>query len=444
MKISVVGAGFVGLVTAVYFADAGHDVILIERDLHKLKQINKGTAPFYEADLDRLIKNCINKSLHVKSDLSIGIKNSDAIFVCVGTPMLDDGRIDLTHIANVSEELALSLKDLQKNVLVVVKSTVVPGTTEKLFKKSLKACMDEQDFAKVLFGMNPEFLREGTAVEDTFNPDRIILGADCEKSAQILNQIYSFVSKDVPRFNTNIQTAELSKYASNTFFATLISFSNEIAKLCDTGVNIDVNKVFQSLYADRRLQVPDKSQKNVSLVNYLWPGIGYGGSCFPKDVLSIITFANDNGVTLPVLEGVERTNKIQTREIFNNFFDPAKHKAVGILGLSFKPDTDDVRLSKSLELIDEALNVGMEIHCYDPMVKCLPDAIYSEVKIEPNIQMLLRCVDLVFIATPWREFLINPARDELMKFSGTIVDCRNAFFDDESKNLIFRGPGRLL
>jgi UDPglucose 6-dehydrogenase len=443
MKISVIGAGFVGLVTAVYFSDAGHDVKLIESDIYKKKQIMSGIAPFYENDLNPLLKKYIGKNLQVVSDIGNGIKNSDAVFVCVGTPLSDDGEIDLSHIEIVSKELGKNLKNLEKDVLVVVKSTVVPGTTEEICKNSIQACLNDQDYARVFFGMNPEFLREGTAVYDTFNPDRIILGADSEKAVCIFNEIYAFVSEDVPKFNTTIKTAELSKYASNAFFATLISFSNEIAELCDLDSEIDVNIVFKSLYADRRFRVPDYTEQTSSLVSYLWPGIGYGGSCFPKDVLSIIDFAKTKNVTLPVLQGVARTNAGQAKQIFNKFYDPTKHQAVGILGLSFKPDTDDIRSSKSLELIEEALLVGLSVYCYDPLVKCLTDQIYNDVRIQPSIESLLSRVDIIFLATPWREFLSASTRDMLIKFPGTVVDCRNAFFDDKTKKLIFNGPGKI-
>ena len=439
MKVVVIGGGFVGLVSAAFFASLNCDVIVVDKSQERVAQINLKSAPFFEQGLDDLLEKYVGKNLHASADLRLAMTDADVIFICVGTPVSEAGSIDLSHIKEVSWQLGSGLKGLSKNVTIVVKSTVVPGTTQDVVKSIVFSQLEEPAKNYVHVAMNPEFLREGSAVKDTFNQDRIIIGFESEVAKQSLLNLYSGIADSVPRITTSIKTAELCKYASNSFFATLISFSNEIAKLCELNDEIDVRTVFDSLFQDKRFK-PEQNESDLpSLTSYLWPGLGYGGSCFPKDIAALNHYAKQNNVANPLLFGVQYTNETQTQRLVEKYIDQGKRPRVGIWGLSFKPDTDDIRDSKSLEIIEIALGYGLKVVAFDPLVKTLKD--WPEVEIKGSMENVLDDSDVLFVATASSCFVDQDAAVLLSRFSGDVVDARLALDTKLLSNRRVFGPG---
>ena len=349
MKISVIGTGYVGLVSATCLAFLGHDLTCVDIDSNKVSDINNGIAPIHEDNLqDKLVSVVRSNKLVATTDLRQSVLNSDVSLIAVGTPF-DGVEIDLSFVKKVSEDIGKILREKKSFHLVIIKSTVVPGTTDDVVASIL-----EQTSGKCLgvdFGvaMNPEFLREGSAVEDFLNPDRIVLGSNDIKSKSLLDSIYN-VFPEVTKMHVSCKTAEMIKYTSNSFFASLISFSNEIANLCSATSKINVDEVFKGLSLDRRISpiLENKRQISPDMISYLKPGCGFGGSCFPKDVKALINFASKLGCSMPILSSVIDVNNAQPRELIGlmrRHFKDLDGIKVGILGFAFKPNTDDIRES---------------------------------------------------------------------------------------------------
>jgi len=351
MKISVVGTGYVGLVTGTCFAETGHDVVCVDIDADKVQKMVAGQIPIYEPHLEGLFQRNIKEGrLNFTTNLKDGIEDARVIFLALPTPPGEDGSADLSYILSAAEEIG---KILDKYTIIIDKSTVPVGTAEKVTKKI-------KQNAKVGFDVvsNPEFLREGFAVDDFMKPDRVVIGTSSQKAIKVLKELYRpFVRQGNPIYFMDERSAEMTKYAANSFLATKISFMNEIALLCEkTGV--DVDQVRLGIGSDERIGK-----------RFLFPGIGYGGSCFPKDVKALIHTAGENGCTVDILDAVTRVNdrqkKVLVNKVIEYFGGNIKGKKFALWGLAFKPDTDDVREAPSLTIIAELIRLGASVVASD-------------------------------------------------------------------------------
>ena len=437
MRIIVVGTGYVGLVTGACFAESGVNVTCVDVDADKIKQIKDGAIPIYESGLESLVRSNIEKKrLSFATNIIEGIEGSEVIFIAVGTPPGEDGSADLKHVLNVAKEIGLIIK---QHIVVVTKSTVPVGTSEKI-RKTIQAEIDKRH-ESVTFDIasNPEFLKEGAAIDDFLKPERIVIGTDNEKTREIMNRLYMpFVLNNHPILFMDIPSAEITKYAANAMLATRISFINEIANLCDI-IGADINNVRKGIGSDSRIGS-----------KFIYPGTGYGGSCFPKDIKAIIRTAKDNGYELNVIEAVEKANEYQKNVIFSKmtkfFHDDFKNKIIGIWGLSFKPKTDDIREASSIFLIEKLLEAGARVRAYDPAAiietkKLLGNRIeYTSDQYEALVN-----VDAVALMTEWSEFHLPDFNRmaELMK-GKVIFDGRNIYNPSDIKKFGFTyfGIGR--
>ncbi len=394
MKLSVIGAGYVGLPTSVGLASKGHPVLCIDIDERKVEKINTGKCPIYEEGLSELIEEVVSKDmLEATTDTQKAVANSDVTFISVGTPMKEDGSINLEYIKQAAEDAAKGIRDKDAYHLVVVKSTVVPKTTEDEIIPILEEVSGKtagEDFGVC---MNPEFLREGTALQDFLKPDRIVIGELDRKSGEKLEKIYK--DFDAPIIRTSLRTAELIKYASNSLLATKISFINEIGRLCKE-LEIDVYEVADGVGTDHRINR-----------DFLDSGAGFGGSCFPKDVRALIKVMEDYGEKPRILKEIINVNEEQKTKLVEQLqkhYKDLSGKKIAVLGLSFKPGTDDIRQSPAIDIISELKKKDAEVKAYDPeaienMKKEHPDIKYTDSYTEA-----LENTDAGLIVTGWGEF----------------------------------------
>jgi nucleotide sugar dehydrogenase len=437
MRITVVGSGYVGLVTGACFAESGVTVACVDVDKNKIQQINEGTIPIYEPGLEGLVKsNVLKKRLSFATDIKDTIENSDVIFIAVGTPPGEDGSADLKHVLQVAEEIG---KLIIKYIVVVTKSTVPVGTSEKI-RSTIQAEIDKRKLV-IQFDMasNPEFLKEGAAIEDFLKPERIVVGVDNERTREIMNRLYMpFVLNNHPILFMDIASAEITKYAANAMLATRISFINEIANLCDL-LGADINNVRKGIGSDSRIGS-----------KFIYPGTGYGGSCFPKDVKALLKTAKDNGYELNVIKAVERANEYQKDVIFKKMFkffnNNLNNKIIGIWGLSFKPKTDDIREASSIVLIERLLDAGAKIKAYDPAaINETKKVLENRIEYSSDPYETLIDADAVALMTEWSEFHLPDFKRmaELMK-GKVIFDGRNIYDPAELRRLGFTyfGIGR--
>jgi len=437
MKITVVGSGYVGLVTGACFAESGVNVACVDNNTDKIERLNNGSVPIYEPGLEAIIKrNVEKKRLTFTTDIKEGIEGSEVIFIAVGTPPGEDGSADLKHVLEVAREIG---RVLMNYIVVVTKSTVPVGTAEKI-RKEVQSELDKRK-VKILFDMasNPEFLKEGAAVEDFLKPERIVVGIDNEKCSDIMKRLYMpFVLNNHPILFMDIASAEITKYAANAMLATRISFINEIANLCDI-LGADINHVRKGIGSDSRIGS-----------KFIYPGTGYGGSCFPKDVKAIIKTASDNGYELKVITAVEKANEYQKNIIFNkmakHFGNNFKNKIIGIWGLSFKPKTDDVREASALNLIEKLLDAGAKIKAYDPAaIEEAKKELGNRITYASDQYEALKDADAMALMTEWSEFhLPDFARMGQLMHEKVIFDGRNIYDPSEIKRMGFKyyGIGR--
>ncbi len=402
MKISVIGCGYVGTITGACLADLGNKIILVDLDQRKIDAINSSISPIFEPGLDELLQKN-HESISATTDLKKAVIDTDVSFICVGTPSKDDGSIDLGYVESVSKEIGCALKNKESYHTIVVKSTVFPGTSVNLVAPNI-----EQESGKKLdtdFGIvsNPEFLREGVAVFDFFNADRIILGTSDTKSRQNIEELYA--TFDCPKYFTDPKTAEMIKYVSNAFLATKISFANEIGNLCKK-IGIDSRDVFNGVGLDKRI--------NPAFFN---SGIGFGGSCFPKDVMALIKGAEEQfGEQTELLKSVIKVNDKQPLRLITlleKYVPDFKGAKIGILGLAFKPETDDIRESRAIPIVKHLLDKGAEIVAYDAQAVNNFKELFPSITYCTNREHVLNS-DAVLILTEWKEF-------EDMDYSGNIV-----------------------
>jgi UDPglucose 6-dehydrogenase len=437
MRIIVVGSGYVGLVTGACFAESGVSVTCVDVDKDKIQQLKEGTIPIYEPGLEGLVKsNVLKKRLSFATDIKESIDNSDVIFIAVGTPPGEDGSADLKHVLIVAGEIG---RLITKYTVVVTKSTVPVGTSEKI-RGTIQAEIDKRKLV-IPFDMasNPEFLKEGAAIEDFLKPERIVIGIDNDRTKEIMNRLYMpFVLNNHPILYMDIASAEITKYAANAMLATRISFINEIANLCDL-LGADINNVRKGIGSDSRIGS-----------KFIYPGTGYGGSCFPKDVKALLKTANDKGYELNVIKAVERANEYQKNVIFNKmakyFGNDLSNKTIGIWGLSFKPKTDDIREASSIVLIEKLLEAGAKIKAYDPAaINETKKVLGYRIEYTSDPYETLINADAVALMTEWSEFHLPDFNRmaELMK-SKVIFDGRNIYDPAELRRLGFTyfGIGR--
>ncbi len=394
MNVAIIGTGYVGTVTGTCFAELGHNVVCVDVDAAKVDRINAGIPPIHEPGLPALLKAYVGKRLRATDDYNDAIPNSEVTFICVGTPSGDDGRIDLSIVRSASKSIgkALAERDTDAYHVVVVKSTVVPGTTDEVVAPLIRATGGNVDTGIVGIAMNPEFLREGKAVYDFMNPDKIVIGGDI-RAADTVAGLYEKISCEITR--TDTKTAEMIKYANNSFLATKISFAYEIGNFCKK-LGIDVYEVMSAIGKDSRIEG-----------QFLNAGAGFGGSCFPKDVKALIGRAGELGYDPLLLNAVIRINEEQPMrmvELLANRIGDIRNRRIAVLGLAFKNETDDIRESRSIPVIKELLNRGATVAAYDPLAsenmrEVFPDILYCD-----SARDALDGADACMIMTEWAEF----------------------------------------
>ncbi len=431
-KIAVVGTGYVGLVTGTCFAETGNQVICVDIDSKKVERMRNGEVPIYEPHLDVLFERNIKANrLSFTTNLEEGIKDAEIIFLALPTPPGEDGSADLRYILGVADDLGKLLKDYK---VIVDKSTVPVGTAEKVHAAIAKNATVDFDVVS-----NPEFLREGFAVDDFMKPDRVVLGTSSERAERIMEQLYKpFVRQGNPIIFMDEKSAELTKYAANAFLATKITFMNEIANFCEL-VGADVDKVRIGIGSDERIGK-----------RFLFPGIGYGGSCFPKDVQALVNSGRENQFSFEILKAVMEVNESQKTVLFpkmKNFFrGDLSGKKIALWGLAFKPDTDDIREAPALYLIDELVKAGAKVTAYDPeAMENVKGEVGDKISFAENEYEALKGADALLICTEWGVFR-NPDFDKmksLMKDS-VIFDGRNLFEISEmnEKGFYYSSIGR--
>ncbi|MCX6690419.1 MAG: UDP-glucose/GDP-mannose dehydrogenase family protein [Methanoregula sp.] len=390
MKISIIGTGYVGAVTGACLAELGHDIIFVGRDTKKLDLIQSGKSPIYEPGLDQLLEKNLSK-ITTTIDLPDAICKTALTFICVGTPSNDDGSIDLDQVRAVSHSIGKSLASDDGYHTIIVKSTVLPGTSETLVIPILEKESAKKVFVDFGIASNPEFLKEGSAVADFFHTDRVVIGTNDLKSRSVLEELYTPLN--VPIYATTIRTSEMIKYTSNAFLATKISFANEIGNLCKK-MGIDSYDVFRGVGLDARISP-----------HFFRSGIGFGGSCFPKDVRALIAHARTLGVEPQILTAVIETNEDQPEKMIELL---KRHmyitgKTIGILGLAFKPDSDDVRESRAIPVIEALQKEGATIIAYDPVAIDNFKRLFPDISYTNDAQDVLNA-DAVLIVTEWKEF----------------------------------------
>ena len=437
MKITLVGTGYVGLVSGTCLAETGINVECVDTDSRKIENLNRGIIPIYEPGLAPMIKRNVDAGrLNFSTNLKDSVKESQAVLIAVGTPPDEDGSADLKYVLAVAEDIGRYMTDY---LLVITKSTVPIGTAEKVRNKIKEALAERGANIEFDVASNPEFLKEGDAVNDCMKPDRIIVGADSDRAFRIIEKLYKpFVLNGHPVIYMDIPSAEMTKYAANAILATKISFINDIANLCEK-VGADINMVRRGIGSDSRIGN-----------KFIYAGLGYGGSCFPKDVKAIIKTASEYDYDLKVMKAVDEVNERQKESIYhkllNHFDNNIKGRKIGIWGLSFKPNTDDMREAPSLTLIQRFLENGAEVTAYDPAAmeearRRLGDKItYSE-----DSYGALVDADALVLVTEWNEFR-NPNWTVINKLMKTkvVFDGRNIYEREilEQSGFKYYGIGR--
>lgn len=429
MKISIIGTGYVGLVSGVCLAEKGHDVVCVDLDQAKVDQINAGRSPIHEKGLDDLLLKCCGNNFRATTDLQRAVLDSDISMIAVGTPF-DGEEIDLRFIRTAARQIGVALKYKPDYHVVLVKSTVVPGTTIEVVLPIVEEASGKiagRDFG---VGMNPEFLREGEAVMDFLHPDRIVLGGLDERTLDVMEELYRpFV--DVDRIRTNARTAEMIKYTGNSLLATMISFSNEIGNLCASIPNVDVTEVMRGVHLDKRLCpiLSDGSRITPPFVTYLEAGCGFGGSCFPKDVKALIAHGRKLGGDMSLLDAVVRVNHGQPGKILNLLgfhFPNLEGVLVAVLGIAFKPGTDDIRESPALPIIEQLLIQNARVIAFDPVARVEAEKVFGVGTLEfaNSVTEAIENVEAVLLLTRWPEFDCLPQVFARLSDQPILIDGR--------------------
>jgi UDPglucose 6-dehydrogenase len=420
VRISIVGTGYVGLVSGVCLAHLGHDVVGVDLDEAKVAAINAGDCPIHEQGLAELLTEVVGTRFRATADLTAAVADTEVTILAVGTPFGDD-RIDLGQIRTAAEQVGAALADLDRYHVVAVKSTVVPGTTEEVVGPALAAASGLRIGQDIGLAMNPEFLREGVAVSDFLDPDRIVLGGIDDRTLDVLAEVYTPFD-GVPVLRVDPRTAEMVKYASNALLATLISFSNEIANL-SAAVGTDVEDVLDGVHLDRRLSpVVDGARVSPGILSFLRAGAGFGGSCFPKDVRALVAHGEHADVPMPVLRAVLAVNEHQPQVLVDRVLDhlePAGAR-VAVLGAAFKPGTDDVRSSAALPVVAALRATGADVVVHDPVALANFRSARSDdgVRYTDDRTRAVDGADAVVLVTAWPDYEVLP---ELLRGRDVVV-----------------------
>ncbi len=420
MKIAVVGTGYVGLVAGACFAESGNDVICVDKDRAKVEMLQAGRMPIYEPGLEEVVRrNHQEKRLSFTTVLADAVRESEIIFIAVGTPQGEDGSADLQHVLAVARDVARAMNGYK---VIVDKSTVPVGTAVKVREAIARETTHE--FSVV---SNPEFLKQGAAIDDFMKPDRVVVGAEDPRARELMLELYSpFTRTGAPIIVMDCASAELTKYAANAMLATRISFMNEVANVCEL-VGADVDQVRKAIGADTRIGN-----------SFLFPGVGYGGSCFPKDVQAMIHFAAAHDYDFRLLKAVEAVNVSQKRRLFARIRDHfgaagVKGKTVAVWGLAFKPKTDDMREAPAIPLIESLLDAGVTVQAYDPEAAKVAHGIFGDrITYAPNGYDALSGADCLAIVTEWNEFRRPDfARMHTLMRAPVVFDGRNLFTPEQ-------------
>jgi UDPglucose 6-dehydrogenase len=432
MRIAIIGTGYVGLVAGTCFADSGNDVVCVDIDERKIQRLQAGEVPIYEPGLEELIKkNARERRLSFTTNLDEAVAAAQAVFIAVGTPEGESGDADLQYVLAAAEQVGRAMRQY---TVVVDKSTVPVGTADKVREAIARVTRCEFDVVS-----NPEFLKEGAALDDFLKPDRVVIGADTERARRLMGELYApFVRTENPILFMDTRSAELTKYAANAMLATRISFMNDIATLCEK-VGADVDFVRKGLGADRRIGYP-----------FLFPGVGYGGSCFPKDVKALVATAREFGLELDLLRAVERTNERQKRllvhKALKHFGGSLAGRTFGVWGLAFKPKTDDMREAPAIEVIEGLLGKGAKVVVHDPVASQVAKRYFGDrVRFAEVPYEVLEGADALFVVTEWNEFR-HPdfGRMKALMKTPVIFDGRNVYDPARLRELGFtyHGIGR--
>ncbi len=444
MKISVIGTGYVGLVTGVCLAEKGHDVICVDSDREKITRIQQGAPPIYERGLEELLRKNLGTQLQATTDLRQAVLDTDLSLIAVGTPSIG-GQIDLSYIAEASRQVGEALSRKSSYHVVVVKSTVVPGTTESFVLPILEQASGKTAGPDFGVGMNPEFLTEGEAVQDFMFPDRIVLGGIDSRSLGRLEELYQGFS-GVPRLNTNPRTAEMIKYTANCLLATMISFSNEIGNLCAALGGIDVADALAGVHMSKYLTavLPDGSRITPGIAAFLGAGCGFGGSCLPKDVKALIAHGERFGQPMRLLEAVIHINEQQPRKVLSllkKHFASLEGVRTAVLGLAFRPDTNDMRESPAIPIINALLADGARVNAYDPAANSEARKVFpnGQVRICDDLVQATRDAQAVVLVTCWEEFRRLPQLLRNLDPQPVFVDARRML--EKSRFARYEGIG---
>ena len=431
MKIAIVGTGYVGLVAGACLAENGNEVVCIDKDAAKVRSLQRGRVPIYEPGLEELVKrNRSEKRLTFTTDLPKGVRAAQIIFIAVGTPTGEDGSADLRHVLEVARQIGKSMNGYK---VIVDKSTVPVGTSEKV--REVVRRETSHPFSVV---SNPEFLKQGAAIEDFMKPDRVVIGADDQRGGEIMKELYTpFTRTGAPIMMMDCASAELCKYAANAMLATRISFMNEVSNVCEL-VGADVDQVRRAVASDRRIGPA-----------FLFPGVGYGGSCFPKDVKAMMKFAEAKNYEFQILHAVENVNERQKVRLFakmKQHFGSLKGKRIAIWGLAFKPKTDDMREAPAVPLIEALLDAGASVAAFDPEATKIARAIFgSRVDFKDKSYDALKGADALALVTEWHEFR-EPDWSRIKKLmkTPTVFDGRNIYNPEQLRGhgFTYRSMGR--
>jgi len=432
MNISMVGTGYVGLVTGACLAELGMNVVCIDNDTDKIDLLKKGKISIYEPGLeDLVVKNMKQRRLRFSTSVEEGVRSSLVVFIAVGTPSKNDGSADLRAVEEVAKAITPCMEGYK---MIVVKSTVPVGTSRWL-KQLIQGLQPQRSSFDII--SNPEFLREGSAVEDFMRPDRVVIGAESEQGIAIMKDIYSALYLiETPFVITNLETAEMIKYATNAFLATKVTFINEIANLCEA-VGADVHHVARAMGLDGRI-----GRK------FLHPGPGYGGSCFPKDTWALLRLAHEKGYPFKILDSVIRVNEEQKQRMVDKIQERVGNlsgKTIAVLGLSFKPNTNDIRESSSIAIIRGLLRMGARVKAYDPAAMDEAKSVFPELEFGEDAYDIARGSDALVLATEWNQFRrLDLERIKSLLKSPIFIDLRNVYEPDQMKRLGFDycGVGR--
>ncbi len=442
MRVSIIGAGYVGIVTGACLAEKGHSVVCVEVDASKVERIRRGEPPIHEDGLAELLRRHTGTTFRATTSLEEAVNDTDITLIAVGTPF-DGKAIDLAFVLGAARQIGAVLAKKSKRHVVVVKSTVVPGTTDGPVREALEAASGKRAGEGFGLGTNPEFLTEGTAVADFMHPDRIVIGGIDASTLDALAQLYAGFH-DVPVVRTNNSTAEMIKYASNSLLATMISFSNEIADLCSAIGGIDARDVMTGVHESAYLNTTAQGQPRTRapIASFLEAGCGFGGSCLPKDVSALVAHGTTHGVDMRVLRSVLDVNRERPGRVLESIkrqVPSLEGKAVAVLGLAFKPDTDDVRESPAFPIIERLLTAGATVTAYDPVAtEPARRALAGKpVRYAESLQQALADADVVVLVTRWREFAAVPELLRKHKRAPLVFDGRRML----DKNAIDRYDG---